>query len=96
LAGFVKDPDELFGYNEDPDMVINWTCANLLDGSRCLNSVGQPVLLNASNYTQQWGTQVMAPYNSYDFLMNCTKRFRNLKVQAILIIVEMDLPLLTT
>jgi hypothetical protein len=92
----VKDPNERFDYNEDPDLQVSWKCSNLLNGEDCMNSVGQVLTMNITEFLQEWGTKELAPYNSYNFMMNCTKSYRNLLVQAILIVVEMDLPLLTT
>ena len=40
----MRDPD--LQLIDDPELSVLWKCVNLNDGSECLDSVGQPIVLN--------------------------------------------------
>jgi hypothetical protein len=94
MVGVMQDPD----YNGlgDPDLVIEWKCINMNDGSACLDAVGLPLAINTTELVNSFQAKSLTAYSTYSFFLSGTKDTRSLVTSAIIIVIEMDLPLLTT
>lgn len=93
---FLKDPDIPLEYNEDKKIGFTWKCTNLETGGACLNSVEKPVTVNQSVYWQEFRAKQLMPYKTYNFEVKARKGEKSLLLNGIVIIIEVDLPVLST
>ncbi|CAD8093460.1 unnamed protein product [Paramecium primaurelia] len=91
VNGWAKDPN--IKTDQSVGIELVWKCVNLNTNLPCADVYDEEIPLNRTN-SQFIAAKRLVPYNAYNFYLNGTKEELFEVAQAVIVIVELDIPVL--